>query len=905
MMRRMVAVATVVSLATVAGRAAIVVTDFKGSPNVPGTAVLSFNASTVARELWCTWDGTDKGAAFADWSSNERVGTVAAHTTSLTAVLPEGAKGASVACFFLLPVGGSYAVDYIRSTGKSCIDTEFKPTPTTAVSAEAEPLDLYTTQQRLFGTASDTALTVVSYFSGGRVWSWSFNDNVGNWAWTQNPPCPLRTRMTLDGLKGYMELTFGGVVVASNNMPTVRTQTASTSLVLLGTPVVSGGYVQFMKALFYGATIDDNGSRVADYRPYVQNGVAGVRNSVDGSFRASATDVPFIPGGRTDCPSAGVETGTTLYLSSLRRGDVWSDAAYIWDFTRADRNDDGQVAADEIRNALQHGTGEDKTAVVCSSASVSGANGKGVTWGRGSVSMPSRGFALEDSTYLDIPAVYKIENGATNAWRNGIRIENATIPGSVTVVARLMVRNFAYNGFVNSPSWFLNNGLDWGACRGVQFGFNPTNDGGTNAVPRFLQGQTFVTSASGPTLQTNTWYDVAYSLHDNGDQTGTWMMAVSETHSGEKGVWVDAGTFSHVFTNELARGASRITIGGEEAGNGWLAVRGGSNGGKGFNGCIQRIAMWPRALSRDEIAEAFVQAAPLVRVGTENGSSGEFGSIEEAADTFDAEQEPWSRFCGTLSAAHPLATITTKMRDGSRTVPYVLCVRGVSGTAAVEAFIDGVSLGQRAFTTGAAKSWFVPVKVLARKTGDVTVELRWRSGGTLTLDTVELSGSAMLGIANGNSSDFSQEGTTEKQSYAGQWNWKRYARAVLSNNRHATTEVNFWVPPELAAKNAFRYTSRVCDQGGDANGVLVNDYGFTKNQWPFTMFMNGKAVYETQGMPSQTTFSAMFEKGELKAGWNKLLFLAHAPASAVYWITFDYHRLEVIENPTPTILMFR
>ncbi len=905
MMRRMVAVATVVSLATVAGRAAIVVTDFKGSPNVPGTAVLSFNASTVARELWCTWDGTDKGAAFADWSSNERVGTVAAHTTSLTAVLPEGAKGASVARFFLLPVGGSYAVDYIRSTGKSCIDTEFKPTPTTAVSAEAEPLDLYTTQQRLFGTASDTALTVVSYFSGGRVWSWSFNDNVGNWAWTQNPPCPLRTRMTLDGLKGYMELTFGGVVVASNNMPTVRTQTASTSLVLLGTPVVSGGYVQFMKALFYGATIDDNGSRVADYRPYVQNGVAGVRNSVDGSFRASATDVPFIPGGRTDCPSAGVETGTTLYLSSLRRGDVWSDAAYIWDFTRADRNDDGQVAADEIRNALQHGTGEDKTAVVCSSASVSGANGKGVTWGRGSVSMPSRGFALEDSTYLDIPAVYKIENGATNAWRNGIRIENATIPGSVTVVARLMVRNFAYNGFVNSPSWFLNNGLDWGACRGVQFGFNPTNDGGTNAVPRFLQGQTSVTSASGPTLQTNTWYDVAYSLHDNGDQTGTWMMAVSETHSGEKGVWVDAGTFSHVFTNELARGASRITIGGEEAGNGWLAVRGGSNGGKGFNGCIQRIAMWPRALSRDEIAEAFVQAAPLVRVGTENGSSGEFGSIEEAADTFDAEQEPWSRFCGTLSAAHPLATITTKMRDGSRTVPYVLCVRGVSGTAAVEAFIDGVSLGQRAFTTGAAKSWFVPVKVLARKTGDVTVELRWRSGGTLTLDTVELSGSAMLGIANGNSSDFSQEGTTEKQSYAGQWNWKRYARAVLSNNRHATTEVNFWVPPELAAKNAFRYTSRVCDQGGDANGVLVNDYGFTKNQWPFTMFMNGKAVYETQGMPSQTTFSAMFEKGELKAGWNKLLFLAHAPASAVYWITFDYHRLEVIENPTPTILMFR
>lgn len=896
-------------LMAAAGRAAIVVTDFKGSPNAPGTATLAFDASSSARELWCAWDGADRGADFSAWASNGRMGVVAAQSTAFTGELPEGAKGASAARFFLVPPNGTYALDHVRSTGTQCIDTGVKVSPTMSVSAEVELTDVKTVQQRIFGTA-DNDLTVAGYISGGSVWAWGFQNDVGNWTWFGQKMNALRTRMTLDGFRNCVTLSVAGYVVASNDMTTAHTKTSVLPLALLGESTASGTFRHFMSARFYGATISDSGVLVADYRPYVKDGVAGVRNAVDGSFLASASDVPFVVGEGRDAIPAGCETGVSIDLSRLRRGDVWSDATYLWDFTRADLNGDGEVQAGEIRNALQFGsTNEngsvwDKTVYVKSSA-VSAGTADGIAWKRGSVSMPSRGFALEDATYLDIPAVYEIENGKTNMWANGVQVEKANVAGSITVVARLKIGNFAYNAFHNSPSWFLNNALHWGNWRGDQFGFYQSNIAGTNGYLRFLQGQKYV-QMGGPALHTNVWYDVAYSLRDNGDKTADWIMAYSERDTGAVGVYVETGTFQNAFTNEWPSGTRPLLIGGEYLG-GWS--QGGTDttgGGKAFNGSIQRIAVWSRALSEDEIREAFVQSPPMFRVGTENGSADEFGLADETGDAFNAEQQPWQDFRRTLSAARPSVTISAPMRSDSRKVPYVLRVRGASGTATLEASVDGVSLGVRSFKPGDARTWFVPAKLLARKTGGVSVELRWRAGGTFAFDVVEMTGSASLGVENGSTTDMSQEGKTEAASYAGQWNFKRFARASVGGSANYATEVDFWVPPELAARNAFRYTTRITDQGASdgSTNTLFNVLGWTKWQLPFALVMNGKKVWETEGGPNRVVF-CMFEKGELKAGWNKFNWVVPGPLGTTPWVCLDYHRLEVVENPASLIVIFR
>lgn len=897
-------------LLAVAGRAAIVVTDFKGSPNAPGTATLAFSASSSARELWCAWDGADRGADFSAWASNGRMGVVAAQATTCTAELPEGAKGASAARFFLVPANGTYAVEHIRSTGEQCIDTGVKVTPAMAVSAEVELLDMKTVQQRIFGTA-DNDLTVAGYISSQHIWGWAFQDDKGNWQWFNSVKVnALRTRMTLDGCRGSVCLSVAGVVVASNVMDVAHTKTSALPLALLGEADASGKFSKFMAARFYGAAISDAGVLVADYRPYVRNGVAGVRNAVDGSFLASATGVPFVVGEGRDAIPENCETGASVDLSKLRRGDVWSDATYLWDFTRADLNGDGQVQAGEIRHALQfgstnaNGSAWGKTVYVKSSA-VSAGTAEGVVWKKGTVSMPSRGFALEDATYLDIPAVHKVENGKTCMWANGVQVQNANVAGSITVVARLKVNNFAYDGFTNSPSWFLNNALHWGNWRGVQFGFMYGNFAGTNGWPRFLQGQNYV-QMGGPAIHTNVWYDVAYSLRDNGDKTADWIMAYSERDTGAQGVYVESGRFHNAFTNDWASGTQPILIGGEYLGGWNLGNTHSDGGGKAFNGGIQRIAVWSRALSEDEIREAFVQTPPLFRVGTENGSAGEFGLADETGDAFDAEQRPWHDFRGTLSAARPSVTIVAPMRSDSRKVPYALRVRGAHGSATLEAFVDGASLGVRSFNPGDARTWFVPVKLLGRKTGSVSVELRWRAGGAFAFDVVEMTGSAALGVENYHTGEMSQEGSTEGLSYAGQWNFRRFARASVSGSENYATEVAFWVPPELAARNAFRYTTRILDQGyaASSSNTLFNVLGWKKGQWPFALVMNGKKVWETQGIASQP-ISCTFEKGELKAGWNRFRWVVPGLLSTSLWVCLDYHRLEVVENPASSIIIFR
>ena len=580
--------------------ASVTLTSLTGSPNVRGTATFSVNAASSAREIWCAWGDSDKGTSFAAWPNNERVCTVPANATAITSELPPGAKKATVARFFLFPAGQSYAVDYLVTTGSQGFDTGIVPEPSIVVSADVLLNDPLVIQQRAFGTA-DNALTVASYINGNGYWAWGFQNTQGNWYSLDVAPDAGRAHTTFDGPNNRITLEVGGKPYKTVTVSTTRTNTG-TLTVAFCCARTSSGYSYFMQdGRFYGGTLSTASAGAHAYVPYVQAGVAGVKDTATDAFIGNAPGTgAFGTGGRTD--ATGAEAGDLVHLAKLSTGDVWSDAAYLFDFS-TDLNGDGSVQKGEIRNALHFGsTNENGSAVNLGHTMYIAPDGcNKLAWKTADIPLPSRGLTHASATYLDFPANVQRSN-ITNTWRNGFSLPG-NFTGEVTVVARVFVRNFKFDNLGNSVSIFLNNGLDWNKAFGSEFGFTGSGQ------PYSIQGNKTFT-ASQITLRTNRWYDVAYTLKNIGNGRADATFAVAESClSGTintglvfQVVKQDAGCFTNeTFYTEASRA---IKVGGEDIG-GWH--RGGDNSGqgaKGFNGGLQRLAVWRRVLSRDEIGEA-------------------------------------------------------------------------------------------------------------------------------------------------------------------------------------------------------------------------------------------------------------------------------------------------------------
>ena len=122
----------VAACATLPARAALTVTATNGVESL----TLTFDAAADVRELWCAWDDADKGAGFADWAESERVAIVAADETALTVALPNDARRAAYARFFLFEGGASYPCAFIRGTGTQYLNTGYFATPKTSIGME-------------------------------------------------------------------------------------------------------------------------------------------------------------------------------------------------------------------------------------------------------------------------------------------------------------------------------------------------------------------------------------------------------------------------------------------------------------------------------------------------------------------------------------------------------------------------------------------------------------------------------------------------------------------------------------------------------------------------------------------------------------------------------------------------
>ena len=181
---------------------------------------------------------------------------------------------------------------YIESTNGNCyIDTGYYFGPKTRIDADFAFIDT-AVQQFVF----ETGTQVVSrfYINDGTNYAWTCKDDSGSWTSTGVPLAAYVRRFgTIDANNKTVAFSTAGF---TNYTATISscTKTCTKALIMFANVYRNANYARMR---LYGFKIYEDGVLVRDYVPYVINGVAGVKDTVGGSFAASGNGSAFSWGG--------------------------------------------------------------------------------------------------------------------------------------------------------------------------------------------------------------------------------------------------------------------------------------------------------------------------------------------------------------------------------------------------------------------------------------------------------------------------------------------------------------------------------------------------------------------------------------------------------------------------------
>ena len=339
--------------------------------------------------------------------------------------------------------------------------------------------------------------------------------------------------------------------------------------------------------------------------------------------------------------------------------DPLADAVHHFVFDK-DINGDGKVQLEELRDVRHWGsTNFNGYAQTSPSADFTEHDYGRASWSHVTVMDPSRGVSrtMDALNFRCDQRIVDNGNGTftTNSQSQRIEYSTGAITGNVTVLARVRVQSFAQPGISGQGNyaWLVFNGQKWnqdpllagGSCFGFVYTAVP-NGIATNAclVTMVGAGTASTSGSTGINLYTNLWYDIAWTVRNNGDNTATCTFLVRDPGPDKVLPNVKDGrgtrsfrylekTMSNVFHNEQNAG-HYVRIGGESfARNG--------QGGKAISCDLNRLIMWNRVLTQDELLRVMMKDSTTFRVGVEDGSDGEFGVPEETPAAYEADDAPW------------------------------------------------------------------------------------------------------------------------------------------------------------------------------------------------------------------------------------------------------------------------
>jgi len=559
---------------------------------------------------------------------------------------------------------------------------------------------------------------------------------------------------------------------------------------------------------------------------------------------------------------------------------VYDDCAAWWHLDYApsyDPTTNNVAKLNEIRDQRDWGTAALKGAGGKHATAIHGALG-GPQWTNCPVVSPAGGRKYGEYSMLFQPTTNTLGQILPDCFQSSA----LKLPGSSSIVTRFLWNGFTYSS--SYPGWIMNNSLDWGARTGWMFGVR--GDSGTRLgmyvgqTPFYLDTYTVITGK---------WYDAAAVLTDNGTNDTV-----------ELYLWPQDGylIYKKITTTAVtnATGSSGAVIGSEP----YVDTYGyatNSNNGKSFSGIVNHLAVWNRALSYGEVAEAFGYPQPLFQIGLNNNSVSDLRPESET----DAEYlpgDPWHAMRRAVTGTYRDATITLPLTSLQSKLDTVFHVETSTDGQAAELSLIVNNMTNATQTAGTNRDlyWFVTSDMLATGTNVFTLHYETGPSAYITFDWMELGGSWQIGTNDNNQAEFAQESTAIPDDYfVTDPIWKHLERSIMPGETNNI--LHFTLSAELAKKYFYTYSTRVIAQGPSA---LTN--------YPFSVSINNVYTKSYPALANGTLISLPIDRAVVKAGENTIHLMYNGPATMGEgggWVQFDFHQLKVKQAPRGTLIRLR
>ena len=313
---------------------------------------------------------------------------------------------------------------------------------------------------------------------------------------------------------------------------------------------------------------------------------------------------------------------------------------------------------------------------------------------------------------------------------------------------------------------------------------------------------------------------------------------------------------------------------------------------KYFAGSVRRMAFWNRALTEEEVREAFGRPRPdIVRIGAANGNADEFASDAAATATVDAFGA-WRDFSASLRAGDA-RNVTFPLSANESDLPQLLRIKtlagGGSGTLRVS--LNGTTVTSRPIVAGQPFVTILPARAFVTGANTLTLTRTDANGTAIAIDALAVGGSWQVGKNDRKTDEFTYGvPLSSYDTYVNAFAWNRAANAKETG----TSALNLYVTVlEEAARYGLHFETRT-----------RNTYALTTTpNTKLTVSVHGVTKKELTGLGGSVweDIALDFEPGELPVGVNNIRF--SITDGGCYY--FDYHRFQLVPPSDGTYLIVR
>ena len=461
---------------------------------------------------------------------------------------------------------------------------------------------------------------------------------------------------------------------------------------------------------------------------------------------------------------------------------------------------------------------------------------------------------------------------------------NNEISNEYTIVSRIRLDDD--NIHKGEEKCLLKVGYDSSAKRGMWLGFKAQN---TTTRCRQITGHCTPINGDSDSafdldlnVPTNTWVDLAVVVGNGNLRVG---IAVPQSLAGHGNTPTIAFDETSMWTDrcELLEDANYLLF----CRDGQTTPKTASGGADRtcFIGSVQQMAIWGRALTDQEVMEAFGMPRPAIfRTGFDNGGSNEFGGTRSGnTQTIDGLGS-WQNIASTMQAGDTWTVNFNALRDEAG-LPQIFSIKSLRcSPAQIEVTLTNAShntsLGENRVGSEGRTFWPVPENLITEGANTLIISRKDGGAGTFKMDAMELGGSIGVGKKTGSSTD---DGRVDPQCII-----TGVPSAADPNTQHWPTKLRpstnkdlhfrVWIDPDVADKASFTLkTAYKCDMISDSD--------------TFTVYVNRNSKGEVKASTTWAQPSISLSLPVLRAGWNDIDFYSNATSR--YW-DFGYYRFEAV-----------